>query len=47
MKRLRQKLAVVLERVGRLILATEQRDPSLVVFGHVSDWRGRVRFKHL
>src|ERR1700737_2036574 len=38
MKRLCQKLAVVFQRVCRLILASEYSDPSLVVSGHVCDW---------
>src|SRR6202521_2077521 len=47
LKRLCKKLAVIFQRVGGLILATEQSDPSLVVSGHISDWRCGVRSKHL
>jgi hypothetical protein len=42
-----QKLAIVFQRVGRLILATEQSDPTLAVSGQISDWRCRTRYQQL
>jgi hypothetical protein len=42
-----KKIAGVFQRVGGLILATEQSNPSPVLPGHVSDRRYHDRYQHL